>query len=58
MPAFCVLDECWFFMRLEELQKMEMCFLKKTSWDFPGGIVVKILRSQCRGPGFDPWSEN
>ena len=45
-------------MRLEELQKMEMCFLKKTSWDFPGGIVVKILRSQCRGPGFDPWSEN
>ena len=22
--------------------------------DFPGGPVVKTLRSQCRGPGFDP----
>ena len=26
--------------------------------DFPGGTVVKTLRSQCRGPGFDPWSGN
>ena len=25
-------------------------------WDFPGGPVVKTLRSQCRGYGFDPWS--
>ena len=23
--------------------------------DFPGGPVVKILRSQCGGPRFDPW---
>ena len=22
--------------------------------DFPGGPVVKMLHSQCRGPGFDP----
>ena len=28
------------------------------SRDFPGGAVVKTLRSQCRGPGFDPWSGN
>ena len=26
--------------------------------DFPGGMVAKTPRSQCRGPGFDPWSEN
>ena len=24
--------------------------------DFPGGPVAKTLRSQCRGPGSDPWS--
>ena len=23
--------------------------------DFPGGPVGKTPRSQCRGPGFDPW---
>ena len=34
-------------------------FLKKSnSWDFPGGAVYNIPRSQCRGPGFNPWSEN
>ena len=26
--------------------------------DFPGGPVVKTLRSQCRGLGFDPSSGN
>ena len=26
--------------------------------DFPGGAVVKTPQSQCRGPGFDPWSGN
>ena len=26
--------------------------------DFPGGPVVKTLRSQCRGPGIDPWLGN
>ena len=24
--------------------------------DFPGGPVVKTPHSQCREPGFDPWS--
>ena len=27
-------------------------------WDFPGGPAVKTPRSQCRGPGFNPWSGN
>ena len=26
--------------------------------DFPGGPVAKTPCSQCRGPGFDPWSGN
>ena len=26
--------------------------------DFPGDTVDKTLSSQCRGPGFDPWSGN
>ena len=26
--------------------------------DFPGVVVVKTPCSQCRGPGFDPWSGN
>ena len=25
---------------------------------FPGGPEAKTLRSQCRGPGFKPWSRN
>ena len=31
---------------------------KKHQGDFPGGPVVKTLHSQCRGPGFNPWSGN
>ena len=27
-------------------------------WDFPDGPVAKTSHSQCRGPGFDPWSGN
>ena len=26
--------------------------------NIPGGPVAKTLHSQCRGLGFDPWSEN
>ena len=29
-----------------------------TFWDFPAGSVVKTPHSQCRGPGFNPWSGN
>ena len=28
------------------------------TWDFPGGPMAKTPHSQCRGPGFDPWSGN
>ena len=31
-------------------------FLLTTKGDFPGGSVAETLCSQCRGPGFDPWS--
>ena len=27
-------------------------------WDFPGGPLAKTPYSQCRGPGFNPWSGN
>ena len=26
--------------------------------DFPGDPVAKTLSSQCKGPGFSPWSRN
>ena len=29
-----------------------------TNRDFPGDPVTKIPCSQCRGPRFNPWSEN
>ena len=29
-----------------------------SSWDAPGGPVVKPLSSQRRGPRFNPWSGN
>ena len=32
--------------------------LGKFYWDFPGGPVVKTLRFQCRGLGFDTQSGN
>ena len=31
---------------------------KINKWGLPGDPVVKTLHSQCRGPGFDPWSGN
>ena len=31
---------------------------RKPFWDFPGGTVAKTPCSQCRGPGFNPWSGN
>ena len=32
--------------------------LLKSSWDFPGGPVIKIVCSQCREHGFNPWLRN
>ena len=34
------------------------CNLKTFFRDFPDGPVAKTLCSQCRGPGFNPWSGN
>ena len=36
----------------------ELALNKREAQDFPGGPVVKTPRSQCEGPGFDPWSGN
>ena len=30
---------------------------KTKSWDISGGPVAKTPCSQCRGLGFDPWSQ-
>ena len=32
--------------------------IKRGHWNFTGGPVVKTLCSQCREPGFHPWSGN
>ena len=32
--------------------------IRKYFGDFPGGQVAKTSHSQCKGPGFNPWSEN
>ena len=31
---------------------------KVSVWGFPGGLVVRNPRSQCRSCGLNPWSEN
>ena len=39
-----------------ELKILVLCEVsqKEKDRDFSGGPVAKTLRSQCRGPGFDP----
>ena len=32
------------------------CAIKRVLRDFPASTAVKTPFSQCRGPGFDPWS--
>ena len=44
-------------MRVEPSRVGLVPLLKKPR-DFPAGTVVKTPCSQCRGPGFDPWSGN
>ena len=41
-----------------KISLLKSCQKMKYLWDFTGGPVAKILSSQCRGPGFDPWSGN
>ena len=42
---------CSFFLSLSLFSS-----LKFISGDFPSGPVAKTQSSQCRGPGFNPWS--
>ena len=63
--AFDKINHTFIFKTLRKLGR-EGNFLKlvkniyknPTTGDFPGGPVVKTQHSQCRGPGFNPWSGN
>ena len=37
---------------------LSMGFSRQEYWcrEFPGGPVARTLHSQCRGPGFNPWT--
>ena len=41
-------------MKINSPQSVKNCSLG----NFPGGPMAKTPHSQCRGPGFDPWSGN
>ena len=47
----------WHFSK-EEMQIDGQQADEKMLRDFPGDAVDETPRSQCRGPRFDPWSEN
>ena len=42
----------------EDFCKSYLLDKRLKSKDFPGGLVVKTPRSQCRRPGFNPLSGN
>lgn len=44
----------FFFIPFTE--EVKVILKRKAAWDFAGGPVVKTLRFQCSGCGFDPWS--
>ena len=46
---------CW---RMAELAREKHIWCQKWchSWDFPACPVAKTPHSQCRRPGFQPWS--
>ena len=51
------------FITILQMRKLRSAVESTTSKtflfeDFPGGPVAKIPCSQCRGPGFYPWSGN
>ena len=46
-------------VKIAQYDNMPMGIAKIESiWDIPGGPGTKTSRSQCRGPGLDPWSGN
>ena len=60
IPIHCTTREVSWPIRMW-LRGGEYCMheadLFNNTKDFPGGPVAKSPGSQCRGPGFDPWSE-
>ena len=50
LHTWCVQDSSWYCRYNNE----------QNQWcgNFPGGSLVKNAHSQCRRPGFDPWSGN
>ena len=44
------------FFKIPFTEEVKVILKRKAEWDFPGGPVVKTLRFQCSGCGFDPWS--
>ena len=64
-----ILFQILFLIRLlQNIEQSSLCYTVGPCWlsilnivvcrDFPGGPVSKTLPSECRGPGFDPWSGN
>ena len=63
LTSFCVaFFACKPSLLLQFWNRLLLSFLnhlrKGQLWEFSGGPVVKTPRSQCRGPGFDPWLGN
>ena len=56
--SFSVDVSQWPFTLTSGFQKLQAPIRYRESWDFPGGPMAKIPCSQCRGPGFNPWSGN
>ena len=48
-PSRCFQEEC-------PCGRVQRKNSQEITWDFPGGPVAKTQPSQCRGPGFNPWS--
>ena len=46
------------YIRIQYMIKVVFKIGGNRGRDFPGGPVAKTLSSQCRGPGFNPWSVN
>ena len=44
--------------KTREVTHPEPYHKKERKGDFPGGPAAGTLSSQCRGPGFNPWSGN
>ena len=51
---FCLHNKSYIFESRLNILKQQ----KSLSGDFAAGPVASTPHSQCRGPGFDPWSGN